>query len=307
VLAGEDSHVKDARISTAFPAHPKTKKLARRLGPAGVLGCVYLFLWAASNRSDGDLSGMTDEDIELAVDWSGEPGAFVSAAAEVGYLDGEERSRTIHDWSEHNPWAAGSDLRSDRARWANLIRHHGQKEAARLMPEYAERIGSGRVKDQATVLDPPNRSDVGESRTPPLPSPSPSPIQEQDQNQKPKAQRAARSTPVVVDVPDWIPGAAWSDFVGHRKAMRKPLTQRAAELAIKSLADLRRQGHDPTKVIEQSITSGWTGLFPTKSIGGTHEAHRNLSAVERVREANARARADRGEPDVYDGSIVAEQ
>jgi hypothetical protein len=167
--------VKDARISTAFPTHPKTKKLMRRLGPGGALACVYLFLWAAANRSDGDLSGLSDEDIELAVDWTGEPGAFVTAAAEVGYLDGEEGQRTIHDWEEHNPWAAGSDLRSDRARWANLIRHHGPEEAARLMPEYAARIGRASGNDPKPSLRAPNRGEDGEIRTPPLPLPSPSP------------------------------------------------------------------------------------------------------------------------------------
>jgi len=153
-----------------------------------------------------------------------------------------------------------------------------------------------------------NPTDIRQNPTLPTaattPTPTPTP---EDQDQKPKAQRAARSAPVVVDVPDWIPGAAWSDFVAHRKALRKPLTQRAAELAIKTLADLRRQGHDPTKVIEQSITSGWTGLFPLRTEGSKHEAHRNLSAVERVREANARARAERGHSDFGDCSVVAEQ
>lgn len=89
----------DARISTAFPSHPKTKKLARRLGPAGPLACMYLFLWAAANRSDGDLAGMSDEDIELAVDWDGDDGVFVSEMVAVGFLDGDQHSRAIHDLS----------------------------------------------------------------------------------------------------------------------------------------------------------------------------------------------------------------
>ena len=49
----------DARISVGLPAHPKTKKLTRRLGDSGPLHCIWLFLWASSNRSDGDLAGMT--------------------------------------------------------------------------------------------------------------------------------------------------------------------------------------------------------------------------------------------------------
>src|SRR5690625_4966854 len=108
----------DARISTTFPAHPKTKKLRRRLGDSGPLGCMYLFLWAAANRSDGDLSGLSDEDIELAVDWEGDHGALVAEMVAVGFLDGDEGSRRIHDWAEHNPWAAGAEGRSERARAA---------------------------------------------------------------------------------------------------------------------------------------------------------------------------------------------
>lgn len=127
----------DARISVALPGHPKTKKLARRLGDAGPLHCIYLFLWTAANRSDGDLSGMTDEDIELAINWNGEPDAFVAAMAAVGFLDGEESNRRIHDWGEHNGWAAGAKQRSDKSRWAALCKQYGRAEAGRMMPEYA--------------------------------------------------------------------------------------------------------------------------------------------------------------------------
>ncbi len=67
----------DARISTALPSHPKTKKLIRRLGAGAAWHLVCLFLWAAANRSTGNLAGMSDEDVELAIDWGGEPGAFV--------------------------------------------------------------------------------------------------------------------------------------------------------------------------------------------------------------------------------------
>ena len=130
----------DARIKTGLPSHPKTKKLVRRLGGDAGWRLVCLFLWAAAHRSDGDLSGMTDEDVELAVDWGGEEGAFVRTLVEVGFLDGEEGARTIHDWQEHNPWAAGSEARSEKAKWAALCKQHGRSEAARAMPEYAARL-----------------------------------------------------------------------------------------------------------------------------------------------------------------------
>jgi len=176
----------DARISTAFPSHPKTKKLRRRLGDSGPLACMYLFLWAAANRSDGDLSGMSDEDIELAVDWEGENGAFAKEMAAVGFLDGVEGSRKIHDWAEHNPWAAGADARSEKSRWAALCKQHGRREAARMMPEYAERLldapQSGASGSQNSASGTPDALPdgaigvpVARSGSAPSPSPSPSP------------------------------------------------------------------------------------------------------------------------------------
>lgn len=139
----------DARISVGLPGHPKTKKLARRLGDAGPLHCIWLFLWTAANRSDGDLAGMTDEDIELAINWNGEPDAFVQAMADVGFFDGAAGQRRIHDWAEHNSWAAGAQQRSDKSRWAALCKQYGRTKAAKMMPDYADTMpeaGDGPAK-----------------------------------------------------------------------------------------------------------------------------------------------------------------
>lgn len=152
----------DARLATNLPSHPKTKKLIRRLGKAAAWNLVCLILWTASNRSDGNLSGMTDEDIELSADWDGDDGQFVATLVEVKFLDGSKNCYCLHDWEEHNPWAAGAEARSAKARWNAAKRHHGIAEADRLVPEYA-----------ATR----NASSNASSNTP-SPSPSPSPIVE---------------------------------------------------------------------------------------------------------------------------------
>ena len=144
----------DARINAALPDHPKTKKLIRRLGQGAAWNLTRLFLWAAANRPDGRLSGMSDEDIEIAVDWLGEPGVFVVACADVRFLDGGEGNRSIHDWAEHNPWAAGSVKRSEKAKWAALCKQHGRPEAAQMMPEYAERL---RVAAESELVAVPKR------------------------------------------------------------------------------------------------------------------------------------------------------
>lgn len=119
----------DARISTALPHHPKTVKLQRRLGPPGCWSLVCLFLWVAENRPDGNLQGMTAEDIEIAANWPGSAGDFVRTLAEVRFLDGQEGAYKIHDWAEHNPWAATRPQRAEAAKKAAAARWKSKQAA----------------------------------------------------------------------------------------------------------------------------------------------------------------------------------
>jgi hypothetical protein len=165
---------KDARINTALPSHPKTKKLLRELGAQGGWYLVRLFLWVTENRSDGDLSGMSDDDIELAIDWPGGVGEFVTQLVAVGFIDNEAECRRIHDWNEHNPWAAGAKDRSTKARWNAAKRHHGEAAADRLVPEHrASSTANSNAGSTAPALQ------LVASSSAPYPYPYPSPIQEQ--------------------------------------------------------------------------------------------------------------------------------
>jgi len=139
----------DARISVGLPAHPKTKKLIRRLGEDGAWRLVCLFLWVAQSRPDGDLSGMTGEDIELAADWQGEEGAFIKALIEVGFVDGEEGAYSVHDWEEHNPWAAGSNRRSEVARQNALKKWSGSSSSENAKTR-SQRLAEARAKGKHT-------------------------------------------------------------------------------------------------------------------------------------------------------------
>lgn len=141
----------DARLSTTFPAHPKTKKLLRRLGPAGPWALICLFLWARNSKPDGDLTGMTVEDIELAADWAGDDGALVAALSVVGFLDGHDGAFRIHDWAEHQPWSAGAEDRSQASAWAALCKRWGREGAAERMPEYAAKMQAAPKPDAAKV------------------------------------------------------------------------------------------------------------------------------------------------------------
>jgi hypothetical protein len=213
----------DARISTALPEHPKAKKLARRLGGAGCWSLVCLFLWCARNRASGDLAGMTDEDVELAANWTGTEGELVKALSEVRFLDGESCAYRIHDWAEHNPWAAGAAARSDAARTAARARW----ESAGQCDPHAQsmRDASGGYADGMRPA---------ENRNAPFFS---SPSQNQTQNQQPA--RAAPAPSAVMRFAEFW--EAYPSKTGKKPAEEKWRQKRLDAHADAIIADVRKR------------------------------------------------------------------
>lgn len=84
------------------------------------------------------------------------------------------------------------------------------------------------------------------------------------QNHKKKKQEAFQ-------IPDWIPKDAWNSYVEMRNEIKKPMTHRAAELAVEKLAEFQRSGMAPKDVLEQSVFNSWQGLFPLKNQGVSGE------------------------------------
>ena len=124
----------DIRLSTDFWTHPKTAKLTKRAGLKGVRSLQILWIWTARNRPDGMLRGLDGEDVEFAADWRGKKGVFLAAVTELGWLEtGEDGGYVIHDWQDHNSWAAESDERGDKARFSRLSREN--PEVARHLRE----------------------------------------------------------------------------------------------------------------------------------------------------------------------------
>nr|WP_315528264.1 YdaU family protein [uncultured Achromobacter sp.] len=84
-----------------------------------------------------------------------------------------------------------------------------------------------------------------------------------------------------IDLPDWLDREDWQGWVADRKARKKPVTQEAAKLQLKQLADFRAEGHQPGAVIANRIASGYQGLYPprtqtrTKPNGATAHGHFN--------------------------------
>jgi hypothetical protein len=79
------------------------------------------------------------------------------------------------------------------------------------------------------------------------------------------------------------------EFENYRKKIRKPLTEHGIELILKKLGEFRAQGHDPVKILEQSIMNGWQGIFPVRSEGAGepksfHErrSEKSAQAIDKV-------------------------
>lgn len=119
----------DLRLTIGWRKHVKAQRLRRRCGLEGLFALLDLWEYCGAHRTDGDLVGMTDEDIEIASQWDGEPGLLVRSLREVGYLDGPPGASVVHDWADHQPWISSSKRRQADAkigamtRWHNAGRH----------------------------------------------------------------------------------------------------------------------------------------------------------------------------------------
>jgi hypothetical protein len=72
---------------------------------------------------------------------------------------------------------------------------------------------------------------------------------------------------------------AFLDYIEFRKKIKKPMTDRAIQLAMKELEKLAGSDNDMAiQIINQSIFNGWQGLFPLKTKGGKADAGNRTNA-----------------------------
>lgn len=272
----------DIRLSVGFWQHPKTKKTVKRLGLEGIRSLQILWLWAAVNRPDGFLSGMDWEDVELAADWQGEEGAFLKCCDGM-WLDQTETGFALHDWSEHNPWQAEAEVRSERAR--NNAKSGWEKRKG-TQPHQSGNAPSEQKQcnGNAAAMQPHQSGNA--------PSPSPSPEESKGINTPPYPPEGGKSDgespptspapkskarePTGNSLPELRQAMAdyttseplrktLEDFRLMRERIRKPMTGQALCLLFRELEKLA--GNDDAlkiAVLEQSILNSWQGVFALK-------------------------------------------
>lgn len=185
----------DIRIAVGLTFHPKTIKLMRRCGDRAFFCLIQLWAWAAQNRPDGSLAGMDAEAVEIAAGWIGGDGAFAAELVAVGYIDGDECTWVLHDWSTHNSWVAKADERSDSARLSRLARVNPSK-ALELKAQGRLGVTAEEYADYTTAQRTHNERSTTAVRTATTPAPAPAPKgikAEEDQGGKsdPKAPPSA--------------------------------------------------------------------------------------------------------------------
>ena len=155
----------DFRLSIGLFTHPKFVKLRRKIGAEGALSYITLLSFVAQNNPDGDLGNMDSEDIAIAGQYDGNTDEFVAALVAVRFLDAPENdgdSYRVHDWAEHNPWAASAPARSSKAKAAAAARWGNASNTSQDNKQCSEHATS-------------NAPSIIEQCPSPSPSPSPSP------------------------------------------------------------------------------------------------------------------------------------
>lgn len=209
-----------------------------------------------ANRWEGDLKGLSDEDIELAADWEGEPGVFTAALRDVGFLDGDEGNSTVHDWAEHNPWATNRGRRIEAAKLAANKRWERQSDALPMQAASAPHESA-------------------------MPTTQPNPTPPNPTRRKPKASAGADAP----SLPDWIPTDCWAGFLEMRRNIRAPVTNHAIKLLIDRLLELRNDGHDLGAVLDQSTRNNWKDVYPLNG----KDSNRNGNRAQQRQAANLAA------------------
>jgi len=79
-------------------------------------------------------------------------------------------------------------------------------------------------------------------------------------------------TTTKIELPDWLPEKAWSEWVEYRRSTKKPMSQLASTKFLNQLETFVKDGYDPVKLIDLAIASGWTTIYTrdeakTKSSG----------------------------------------
>ena len=249
------------RLWHEMPNDPKWRTVARvSKQPISLVLAVFLHLMvdASRNVTRGHAT-VTQEDLASAVDCDEEQIQAILGAMQGRVLDG----MTLLGWDKRQPKREDSgDQATGAMSAAERKRAQRQREKNAIENDANSDRVTGPDEDQPDACH-------AESRNVTL-------DKDKDKDKEPPTgvQGGKPPNPAVekkIELPDWIPGEPWDDFVAMRRAKgrRAPFTVAAAKGILADLGRLRDRGQDVTDVLRQSVVNGWSGVFEVKAGAGS--------------------------------------
>ncbi len=127
-------------------AHPKTKKLIRRLaipGPVIVGHLHYLWWWALDYAQDGEITQYDPFDIADACEWKGDAKELYEALIHSGFIDKHQDRYFIHDWYDY----AGKLIEIRKKDAERKRKSRGKSKDSDVNPEDVQRTSIGHPED----------------------------------------------------------------------------------------------------------------------------------------------------------------
>ncbi|MDY0274776.1 MAG: hypothetical protein RBR42_04960 [Desulfomicrobium sp.] len=303
----------DIRLKVSFSNHRKRKKLQRLLGAEGVLAFIDLMLAAAAHRPNGVFTGYDLEDIAIDAQWDGDAKEFVDTLLAVGLLNETEQGLAIHDWIDHNAYAADAEIRSGEGRFGNLKKYYPHRAAeleaqgigvisaedyARIKDEEsgivkAETVAPDSVPDRPRLApdSPPGRYPSPPAPAPaPAPDPTPDPIKKTPQPPL-EGGVVPEKNPTPVSVARDIAGEgplleAFLDFHEMRQKIKSPMTVRAVQLLFSRIDSLARTEQEKIKLLEEATMNSWKSVYPPKKPPGNGNGKDGFVVLENGQEVS---------------------
>ncbi|MGS5037865.1 replication protein [Escherichia coli] len=87
--------------------------------------------------------------------------------------------------------------------------------------------------------------------------------------------------PLETELPDWLSAETWLSWVTYRKEIGKSIkSKQSVTQAINVLSRSLEKGYTPVEIINQSIASGWQGIFEPKTPKGKSQPRPQQRAMQ---------------------------
>lgn len=87
--------------------------------------------------------------------------------------------------------------------------------------------------------------------------------------------------PLETELPDWLSAETWLSWVTYRKEIGKSIKSKQSVIqAINVLSRSLEKGYTPEEIINQSIASGWQGIFEPKTPKGKSQPRPQQRAMQ---------------------------